>query len=210
MVALRRNRLGPADEARLEAAIADLERRSAAELVVVIAHRAAPYAAYPALGAACVALLAGWIATLVDPALPASHVVFVQGATLILAAMLFYLTPLGMRLVPPRTRQARAAMLARLEFAGLVNNRTRQKDGVLLFVSVAEHYVEIIADEAVAAVIPPERWQQLVGQFQEKAKRGPLSDGLVGLIAACAAILEHHFPPRPGEQDELPNQVREI
>jgi putative membrane protein len=136
--------------------------------------------------------------------------VFVQGAALIVAAVLFYLTPLGIKLVPSTVKHARAAMVARLEFANLVNDRTRAKTGVLLFVSLAEHYIEVIADDAVAAAIPPERWQQLVGQFQEKARRGPLSDSLLGLIAACAAVLEHHFPAHPGQKDELPNQVREI
>lgn len=210
MVRPARNRLRPEDEARIEAAIADLERRSAAEIVVVVAQRAASYASYSALWAACSALLAGWVAALIDPALPASHVVFVQGAALIVAAALFYLTPLGIKFVPAAVKHARAAMLARLEFATLVNDRTRQRNGVLLFVSLAEHYIEIIADDAVVAAIPPERWQQLVGQFQEKARRGPLSDSLLGLIAACAAVLEHHFPARPGQKDELPNQVREI
>lgn len=210
MVRPSRNSLKPEDEARIEAAIADLERRSAAEIVVVIAQRAASYAAYPALWAACTALLTGWIGALIDPALPVSHVVFVQGAALIGAAALFYLTPLGIKLVPSAVKHARAAMLARLEFANLVNDRTRQRNGVLLFVSLAEHYIEIIADDAVVAAIPPERWQQLVGQFREKAKRGALSDSLIALIAACAAVLEHHFPARPDETNELPNQVREI
>lgn len=210
MVRPLRNRLKPEDEARIEAAIADLERRSAAEIVTVIAQRAAGYAAYPALWAASSALLIGWVAALIDPALPLSHVVFVQGAALIVAATLFYLTPLGIKLVPSAVKQARAAMLARLEFANLVNDRTRQRNGLLLFVSLAEHYIEIIADDAVATAIPPERWQQLVGQFQEKAKRAPLSDSLLSLIAACAAVLAHHFPARPGQEDELPNQVREI
>ncbi len=206
----KRNRLTPEDEARIEAAVAELERRSAAELIVVIAQRAAGYAAYPALWATCTALLSGWVAALIDPALPVARLVLLQGAVLMVAAALFYLTPLGIKLVPPGAKQARAAMLARLEFANLVNDRTRHKTGVLLFVSIAEHCIEIIADDAVAAAIPPERWQQLVDQFGDKAKRRPLGDSLLGLIAACAAVLEHHFPARPGDKDELPNQVREI
>lgn len=210
MVRPARNRLKLEDEARIDAAIADLERRSAAEVVVVIAQRAASYASYPALWAACCALLTGWVAALIDPALPVSHVVFVQGAALIVAAALFYLTPLGVNFVPSAVKHARAAMLARLEFANLVNDRTRQRNGVLLFVSLAEHYIEIIADDAVGAAIPPERWQQLVDQFRDKAKRGALGDSLVILISACAAVLEQHFPARPGQQNELPNQIREI
>jgi putative membrane protein len=210
MIKPRRNRLTPADQARITAAVADLERRSAAELVVVVAQRAAGYAAYPGLGAACAALLAGWIAFLAVDPLSVAHLVLLQGAVLTVAAALFYLTPLGIRLVPPRVKQARAGMLARLEFASLVNDRTRDKTGVLLFVSLAEHYIEIIADDTVATALPPDRWQQLVTQFRDKARRGPLGESLIGLVAACSGLLEKHFPVRPGETDELPNTVREI
>ena len=123
---------------------------------------------------------------------------------------LCWLTPIGVVIVPTAVKRARATALARLEFADLVNNRTRRKDGVLLFLSVAEHYIEIIADDAVAAVIPEERWRRMIGQFTAKAKGAPVGECLNGLVRDCAALLAEHFPPRPGQANELTDQVKEI
>lgn len=202
--------LSPTEQARIEAAIADLERRSAAELVVVVAHRSASHAVYPALAAACAALLAGWIAALIGLTPTFAHLAILQGAVLLGAAALFFLTPLGLMFVPAAEKQARAAILARWEFANLVNNRTSGKDGVLLFLSVAEHYVEIIADDAIAAVVSQDRWQQMVDHFTTNAKGARVGDSLLGLIKECGSILAERVPPRPDQQNELPDQVKKI
>lgn len=202
--------LSPADQTRIAAAIAEVERRSSAELVVVVAHRSANYAAYSGLLAAGVSLLAGWTAALIAPDLPVAHFAILQGLLLIGGGALCLLTPLGVILVPSDVKRARAAALARLEFANLVNNRTHRKDGVLLFLSLAEHYIEIIADDAIAAVIPQDRWQQMVSQFIAKAKGAPIGDSLHGLVKECGAILAEHFPAQPGQANELANRVKEI
>lgn len=207
---LRRRRLADADRARIEAAIADLEARSAAELVVVVAPCSANYAAYPALWAAGLALAAGWLAVMIDPFISGGLLTMIQGAVLAGAAAALYLTPLGILLVPPAFKRLQAQRAARLEFAALVNERTRGKDGVLLFLSLAEHYIEVIADDAVVAEIPLPRWEQMVERFRAKVRRGPLSGGLLALIAECAGVLEERFPPRPGQENELPNRVKEL
>ena len=210
MVMGPRKILSPADQARLAAAIAELERRSSAELVVVVAQRSASYAAYGGLLAAAIALLAGWSAAFIEPDLPAAHFALLQGLLLLGGGALCWLTPIGVMIVPTAVKRARAAALARAEFADLVNNRTRRKDGVLLFLSVAEHYIEIIADDAVAAVIPEERWRQMVSQFTAKAKGAPIGERLHSLVQDCATLLTEHFPPRPGQANELTDQIKEI
>jgi putative membrane protein len=210
MVRFSRRRLAAEDQTRIEAAIVDLERRCSAELVVVIAQRSASYAAYPALWSTCVALLAGWLIALIVPAMMANHVAFVQGLVLVAAAALFYLTPLGIKFVPAAAKRARAAAMAHIEFTALVNNRTRAKDGVLLYLSLAERYVQIVADEAVATAIPQTRWQQAIDEFRARAKRARLGDNLVQLIAECAAILEARFPAKPGQANELPDRLTDL
>ena len=202
--------LSPADQTRIAAAIAELERRSSAELVVVVAHRSAGYATYSGLLAAGVALLAGWTAAFIEPDLPAAHFAILQGLLLIGCGALCLLTPLGVMLVPSSVKRARAATLARLEFANLVHGRTRRKDGVLLFLSLAEHYIEIITDDAIAAVIPQDRWPQMISQFTAKAKGAPIGDCLHGLVQDCSAILAEHFPAQPGQANELADRVKEI
>jgi putative membrane protein len=204
-------RLSAQDRTRIEAAIADLERQSAAELAIAIAQRSASYVAYPALWAACVALIAGWATVLYDPEILASHLVFVQAVALAIAGLLLHFTPLGVKLVPASIKRGRAATMARVEFTRLVHNRTRGKDGMLLYVSLSEHYIEIIADDAVAAEIAQDRWQKAINGFRARARRRTrLGDNLVLLIEECTAVLAARFPAAPGQANEMPNQVTEI
>ena len=175
-----------------------------------VAQRSSSYAAYPALWAACAALIAGWIAALYDPDVMASHLIFIQALTLVGAAVLLHFTPLGMLLVPPGVKRGRAAAMARVEFTRLVHNRTQGKDGVLLYLSLSERYVEIIADDTVAAEIAQERWQKTIDDFRARARRTPLSDNLVLMIEECAAVLAARFPAKPGQINELPNKVQDV
>lgn len=210
MVARTPKRLTVQDQSRIEAAIAELEQASAAEIAVAVAQRSSGYAAYPALWAACLALIAGWVFAIYEPDVLATHLVFAQAVTLIGAVLLLHFTPLGMILVPPSVKRGRAAAMARVEFTRLVHDRTRGKNGVLLYVSLSERYVEIIADDGIAAEIAQERWQTIVDDFRTRARRARLGENLVQLIGECAAVLAARFPAQPGQVNELPNTVQDV
>lgn len=210
MVARAPKRLTAQDQSRIEAAIGELEQRSAAELAVAVAQRSSSYAAYPALWASCLALIAGWVFAIYEPDGLATHLVFVQTVTLLSAVFLFHFTPLGRLLVPRSVKRGRAAAMARVEFTRLVHDRTQGKNGVLLYVSLAERYVEIIADDSVAAEIAQDRWQKLVDDFRARARRTRLGENLVLLIGECTAVLAARFPAEPGQINELPNTVQDV
>lgn len=210
MVARTPKRLTVQDQSRIEAAIAELEQASAAEIAVAVAQRSSGYAAYPALWAACLALIAGWVFAIYEPDVLATHLVFAQAVTLIGAVLLLHFTPLGMILVPSSVKRGRAAAMARVEFTRLVHDRTRGKNGVLLYVSLSERYVEIIADDGIAAEIAQERWQTIVDDFRTRARRARLGENLVQLIGECAAVLAARFPAQPGQVNELPNTVQDV
>src|SRR3546814_1286587 len=62
--------------------------------------------------------------------------------------------PLASRLVPRSAREEEAAEAARAEFHALEMSHTEGRKGVMLFVSAAEHYVEILVDRGVAEAVP--------------------------------------------------------
>ena len=100
--------------------------------------------------------------------------------------------------------------MARVEFTRLVHDRTQGKNGVLLYLSLSERYVEIIADDGVAAGIAQERWQKLVDDFRTRARRTRLGENLVLLIGECTAVLAARFPAQPGQINELPNKIQDV
>ena len=81
---------------------------------------------------------------------------------------------------------------------------------MLIFVSVAEHYVEIIADQGIDALVPPGTWDRAVAEFVEQVRAGRIGEGFLAAIAAVGERLAEHFPRAAGDIDELPNRLIEI
>jgi putative membrane protein len=87
-----------------------------------------------------------------------------------------------------RVKHLRARQLARREFAAHVAagpNRSR----LLLFVSIGERYVEIIADHKIHGVVPEGTWDKIVGDFVTTVKSGRIVEGLLDAIEACRTFL---------------------
>jgi uncharacterized membrane protein len=86
---------------------------------------------------------------------------------------------------------------------------TEANNGVLIYLLLAEHAIEIVADRALARHVSPEQWQALVGTMREAFRAGRFEDGLMQAIAAVDTPLRRHFPLERGQlnPDELPNAV---
>ena len=123
------------------------------------------------------------------------------------AGLLLHLPGVRPLLAPPSLRHEEAAKLARLQFAAIVQRRTAERIGVLLFVSLAEHHVEILVDRAIGERIPEQAWRTVIDGFTAQIREGRLADGFVEATERCADLLEKEFPLRPGDRDELPNRV---
>ena len=85
-----------------------------------------------------------------------------------------------------------------------------ERTGVLLFVSAAEHYVEIIADKGINDVVADDAWQDIVQNFVQHVKQQQVTDGFLTAIAACGELLADHFPATDKDINELPNQFQLI
>lgn len=202
--------LSPGQRQRIEAAVSAAEKRTSAEFAVVVARSADDYATFPLLWAGFLTLLtAGGIAA-VTPGLSAGMSFAVQAGVFITVAAALHLSDLRTRLVPAALKRDYAARLARLQFAALINERTADDAGLLLFVSLAEKHVEILADNGITARVPQTEFQEIIDQFIQQVRTEKIEAGLTGAIEACALLLARHFPPRIAEPDEIPNQIIEI
>jgi putative membrane protein len=77
-------------------------------------------------------------------------------------------------------------------------------------VSVAEHYVEIIADEGLNALVPPGTWDKAVADFVQRVRAGRIAEGFLAAIEVVGTRLAEHFPGAADDRDELPNRLIEI
>lgn len=83
---------------------------------------------------------------------------------------------------------------------------TERNNGMLIYVLHAEHAVEIIADRALARVVPQSDWDGLCRMVEEKFRAGDFAGGAVAAVDAAAALLDRHFPDARGDANELPDQ----
>ena len=198
------------DRQQIAAAIAAAERRTSGELVTVVAAAAADYRSLALLWPALVALLLPALLLTVLPELAAWPLYLAQAATFVALALLAHLPPVRIALVPASVKRRRAGRLAREQFVAQGLHMTRERTGVLIFVSVAEHYVEIIADQGIDARVPRGTWDQAVADFVARVRAGRIAEGFLAAIAAVGERLAEHFPRAAEDIDELPDRLIEI
>ena len=196
-------RLAMEDRRSIEAAVARAEDATSGEIVVVVAARASRYRSVPLALALAVALLVPWPLVLLT-AWSAGRVLAVQAALTLVALVVARL--LGDRLVPAATRRARAREAAARTFWARGFDRTAGRTGVLIYVSAAERYVDVLADRGVADRVPEAAWRDTVAALAEALRAGDAAGGLVAAVDSVGAILAAHAPPGAAG-DELPNAV---
>ncbi|HEX6362237.1 MAG TPA: TPM domain-containing protein, partial [Albitalea sp.] len=82
---------------------------------------------------------------------------------------------------------------------------TERNNGVLIYLLLAEHAIEIIADRGVARHVSAEEWQRIVGTMSDAFRAGRFEDGLNSAIDAVHERLVRHFPLQPGAAN--PNEL---
>ena len=84
-------------------------------------------------------------------------------------------------------------------------HRTREENGILIFISLLERRVWILGDRGINAVIPPERWSSLASALSSGIREGRMTESLATTIAEVGDILKKHFPRRTDDINELPD-----
>lgn len=101
---------------------------------------------------------------------------------------------------PSLTRARAVAMFAEL---GVWD--TAQNNGVLIYLLVAEHAIEVVADRGLNPWVDGAAWQTLVGHMSAAFKQGDYEGGLNQALDEVTALLIRHFPMRAG--DSNPNEL---
>lgn len=193
------------DLERITAAVAAAEKAASGEIVCVLARASSHYGHAPFLWAAALALaLPGVLLAFTD--WPAQHVYLAQIGLFFAAALLLSIPALRHALVPRAAKRARAHRAALEQFFARRVSRTQQHNGILIYVSLAERYARIIADDGISAKVDQQDWQAAVDRLVAGIRDDRLGDGFVDAIGLCGAILARHFPAGDSNPNELPNR----
>lgn len=194
------------DRTRISGAIRAAEAKTSGEIVCVLAESSSQPGALPILLAAIVALALPWLLVAYTQ-FAVERILLVQSLVFLLLAILLLLPPVYIALIPRRARRAAAHRLAAEQFVIRGIARKKDRNGILIFVSLAERYARIMADEGIAARATQAQWQAAIDTLVTHMRQGRIADGFVGAIDACADVLAAHFPAALARQDELPDRI---
>jgi putative membrane protein len=198
------------DKRSISEAITLAERNTRGEFITVIAQSSDDYLFIPTLWAALIALLVPGLLQFGQWSPVSSYGYELQVATFFICALLFRWSPIKRLLIPRSVKFQRAHRLAQEQFFQQNLHNTDERTGVLLFVSITEHYVEIIADKGINDVVSADVWDVIVTGFIDQVKAGHVATGFINTIKACGDVLTEHFPGSDENKNELPNHLIEI
>lgn len=98
---------------------------------------------------------------------------------------------------------------ARQEFARLAMARTRERNAVLILVAPQSHAFAIYGDRGVHEKCGDHFWQSVAAVMAERFRQGSFTEGLVAAIEETGTVLARHFPRRPDDRNELPDDIIE-
>lgn len=98
---------------------------------------------------------------------------------------------------------------ARAQFEKLGMTRTRERNGVLIFVAPRAQKFAVIGDEGVHAKCGDAFWQGLIDAMQSHFKAENFTDAMVHAVEQTGELLARHFPRTVDDRNELPDAIEE-
>lgn len=188
---------------RIANAVAEIERNTDAELVIVIRARSGSYRHADYLFGAIVALI-GLLFALFSPfVIPAFFVPIDVVVLFAIGAFVCSRTPGLRRLLTSKTFRAQAARqgaAAMFYEAGIAN--TKAENGLLIYLSLLEEQIEVIADRGILQAMPPLPWNTELHELRELARHCD-PEKLVESLRKLGDLLARHLPATGENPNEL-------
>lgn len=221
--------LSEADHARVSDAVHAAEAGTAGEIVTIVTESSDRYADVALWWSALVAILAlaayalfpDFYTGLIDRLTNSWATEWTAARTLEFALagvvlkfggmrLLLMWRPLLLFLTPGIVKASRVRGRAIRYFKVGAERRTLGRTGILIYLSMAEHRAEIVADEAIHSIVPNETWGEAMAHLVAEAKQGRIADGMVAAIHDVGQILSDQFPRAADDVNELPDRLIEL
>lgn len=225
--------LTKADHERINAAITDAENRTAGEIFCVFSQEVSRYREVPLAWAAIAALalpplvilsglhrlaLTSFFSSWTEDSAHAMEGLIVralsayglaQAVIFLVVALIVALPGVRRAMTPGFMRRHRVRAAARRHFAAAGAHLAHDHPHVLIFASLHDRRVELVAHEAIHRAVGDVVWNAAVAAVIDGMKAGRPGDGFVKAIELCGAALARHFPPDGAPRNQLPNDILE-
>ena len=214
------NKFSEADLLRIKAAVKEAEDKISGEVVPVIVERSGLYSVANYKAGVIAAAVAFVLMIVLDRYVirdathslyydPVFIFVVVAAAGIVGALLPHFIEPLKRFLVAQE--QLDQATRVRAENAFLEEEvfNTRQRTGIMIFISFFEHEVIVIADKGISKVVDQKEWDNIVATMITEIRKGNLIEGLIAAIRRCGEILlDKGFAKTADDVNELGDDLR--
>jgi putative membrane protein len=186
--------LSESERARVREAVDKAEAGLAAEIVPCVFAQSSSYPETTWAGAAAAAGLASGALFLTDAVHPlwlplSTLILFVPAAAFVGAALGRWCGPVKRFLLGAHRMEEAASRRAKEVYFDRGIARTKTRDGVLIFASLLERRVVVLADEGVRSKVAPAAWQPAIDAMTAAAGDGRIADGMIAAVAKAGAAL---------------------
>lgn len=195
---------------KIKDTIAGMEKKTSSELVAVVTQKSGDYLYITLLITSLISLLVPFGLLFFAPEMETKSIYEMQLFSFMILLVLLKM-PSVLYVLLPKTVLVKAAKLKAYEtFRILGLQKTSNYQAVMIFVSLYEKYVEIIADSAVSAKIDNTLWQNTIDTFLENVKNNQFEEGYIQAIHEIGTLLAEHFPIEKNDKNELPDRLIEL
>ncbi|RLD56934.1 MAG: TPM domain-containing protein [Bacteroidetes bacterium] len=110
-------------------------------------------------------------------------------------------------IIPKKIRNKKVKERAIRHFMESGAYNTKERSGILIFISFLERRVELLADIGISKKIPQEKWDSIVQYIVNGIKENKISEHLSKAIEDCGKLLAIHFPIQPDDVNELKDDI---
>lgn len=213
------------ERSKISEAVKKAELQTSGEIATAVIRQSNNYAIYELSFAVAVSLIYGIILVLFTGAIET----WLQGmfwgyesgyltgfyvfSTFLLLLVLYFIAniPIIDRLiVPKKARNEWVHRRALQYFSESGVGHTKDNTGILIFISLLEQRVELLADSGIAEKIAEDTWQKIVDHIIEGIKNDNLTGTLCESIGECGNILGKEFPRMDDDENELADGIVEL
>ena len=208
--------LSEADRAAIAAAVEAAEKQTAGEIVPMVVSASYHYPMADVIGGTALALPAALVLT---PLM--GGWLWIGNWNLWLFLGLFTLFFLAGQMLLRRWTALKRLFISNREIDEEVEeaamtsffkqgvHRTREETGVLIFVSLFEHRVWVLADRGINRKVSQDQWHAIVADIIQGIRQHRAGHAIAEAVARIGRLLAEHFPRRKDDRDELANLIVE-
>ncbi|MGA9117768.1 MAG: TPM domain-containing protein [Bacteroidota bacterium] len=204
------------DLQRIKAAVQEAELKTSGEIVPYVVDRSGEYEEAQWKGAAMTSALILALFVLYHASsfwwIPLTYAQMASVVLVMGFAAFFFVkwNPAAQRLLAGhRLIERRVGQRAAEAFVSEEVFQTKERTGILLFLSLVEHRVLVMGDSGINAKVKQEEWTGIVERIVAGIRSGKPADGLIDGIRRCGELLQQHgVARRSDDKDELPDSLR--